>query len=292
MRQPRKNWRGPKDRDDLERVHVATRVAIARALECDLRRSELRTLLGIVHELSTWTRGWNTLRRDELLKLVRQDPRTFGKAVAALDAAECVVYVPGRGHDSGSWIAFPDFEGDLPRAPDRPILVPIGGQREAATVAASEEARLTALEAATVAASSRKREQEEPSSTADAAADELESDLRRLGVAPSLVPEALTDVDRARAWLEVVRREARVNPAGFFAKGFLSGGWPSPRDKEEARVTRASESLRVSLRNLVQHSYDESARELVDDRALSDEHRTELLRFLEEEIRRRGEIAA
>lgn len=113
----------------------------------------------------------------------------------------------------------------------------------------------------------------DPSATAAASAAaavdvlKLTSNMRRLGVGAKVKMEALSEPDRAEAWMLVALTESAVNPAGNFADGIRSGEWPSPRGAAGAKAAR-SESRRYyrerSLENLVREGGLEEARYLID----------------------------
>lgn len=112
-------------------------------------------------------------------------------------------------------------------------------------------------------------ENQEQDPSAGAAAAEisfpnLAPGLKRLGVAAEFRMRALADPERATAWLEVARKEARANPAGMFVTGFESGEWPSARGREQAAGERRRISRERSLEQLVRNSGTDEARHMVD----------------------------
>lgn len=64
---------------------------------------------------------------------------------------------------------------------------------------------------------------------ADAAAEEIHSQLTQLGITGDVLKLGLADPARASAWLEVAAEEADQNAAGFVANGLRGGTWPSER---------------------------------------------------------------
>lgn len=91
----------------------------------------------------------------------------------------------------------------------------------------------------------------------------LQKELWSLRVPSKVRLEALEDAARAQAWLDLARREAHSNVAGYFVAGFSSGEWPAERG-EAVSSQRRRAGQEASLRNLVSLGMSEEARHLIE----------------------------
>lgn len=93
---------------------------------------------------------------------------------------------------------------------------------------------------------------------------ELVRALREVRIAHDLRAQAIADPERARAWLDVARKEAKTNVAGYFVMGFRSGEWPAERGGEVS-LERRHQARVESLRNFVIGGLVAEAHDVVED---------------------------
>jgi len=113
----------------------------------------------------------------------------------------------------------------------------------------------------------------------------LQQELWRLQVPAAVRVQTLEDAPRAQAWLELARREAHSNVAGYFVAGFSSGEWPSDRG-EVVSSERRRTGQEASLRNLVSLGMADEARHMIEVEwpTLTQIERNELHSLVEELI--------
>jgi hypothetical protein len=98
-------------------------------------------------------------------------------------------------------------------------------------------------------------------SLGDAAAANLEQELRTLRAGSKLRELAFAHPERALAWIQVAKLEAD-RPAGFVLRGLESGEWPS----ERGDAFRSAASTRTWIEEVSWRLDPEHAHELLDER--------------------------